>query len=157
MPANTNPLTSLRDIHLPPPVSFWPPAPGWTVLAAIILLIGFVLAYFYLKRCERARAKNAALKKLQQLQQLQDQQLNAVFLLGQLSSLLKRVALAYFPREQVAGLTGVNWLLFLNKTGDTKNFTSTAGRLLMSGPYQNKITENITPLFAYSKEWIRHV
>ena len=32
-----NPLVNLKDIHLPSPVSFWPPAPGWWILAVLLI------------------------------------------------------------------------------------------------------------------------
>jgi hypothetical protein len=36
-----DPLAQLRDIHLPEPVSWWPLAPGWWVLALLLLLMLF--------------------------------------------------------------------------------------------------------------------
>jgi len=36
-----NPLVNLKDIHLPPPVSFWPPAPGWWILALLMITTHF--------------------------------------------------------------------------------------------------------------------
>ncbi|MDP7406676.1 MAG: DUF4381 domain-containing protein, partial [SAR324 cluster bacterium] len=29
---NQDPLAALRDVHLPPAVSWWPPAPGWWII-----------------------------------------------------------------------------------------------------------------------------
>lgn len=43
-PAGDDPLAGLRDIHLPPDVPFWPPAPGWFALAGLVVLVLLVLA-----------------------------------------------------------------------------------------------------------------
>ena len=38
-------LAQLADIHLPAEVSYWPPAPGWWVLALLLLGSGFYLIH----------------------------------------------------------------------------------------------------------------
>lgn len=43
-PAGDDPLAGLPDIHLPPDVPFWPPAPGWFALAGLAVLVLLVLA-----------------------------------------------------------------------------------------------------------------
>ena len=35
MNGSPDPLSELRDIHLPDPVSWWPPAPGWWIAVGI--------------------------------------------------------------------------------------------------------------------------
>ena len=45
-----NPLDQLRDIHLPDALQWWPPAPGWWLLALFN-----ILAFVYLGRYLRAR------------------------------------------------------------------------------------------------------
>ncbi|MEW6257920.1 MAG: DUF4381 domain-containing protein [Pseudomonadota bacterium] len=43
-----DPLAGLRDIRLPAPVSFWPPAPGWWIVAGLVLvllLVALILEY----------------------------------------------------------------------------------------------------------------
>ena len=43
-----NPLDQLRDIHLPEPISWWPPAPGWWILAvASCALLAWILKYLH--------------------------------------------------------------------------------------------------------------
>ncbi|MGV6806815.1 MAG: DUF4381 domain-containing protein [bacterium] len=47
----TNPLDQLRDIHLPDPVAWWPPAPGWWLLGIVIaILILLCVRWFILRR-----------------------------------------------------------------------------------------------------------
>lgn len=41
--AGGDPLAELRDIRLPDTVSFWPPAPGWWMLAGLLVL-GLLIA-----------------------------------------------------------------------------------------------------------------
>ncbi|MEP9355352.1 DUF4381 domain-containing protein [Xanthobacter sp. KR7-65] len=43
-PGTEDPLAALRDIHLPPEVPVWPPAPGWYALAGLVVLVLIVLA-----------------------------------------------------------------------------------------------------------------
>ena len=49
----------LRDIHLPTRVSFWPPAPGWWVLAGLVG--GGLLATWLLRRWRARRRRQLAL------------------------------------------------------------------------------------------------
>lgn len=109
-----DPLAALKDIHLPPPVSAWPPAPGWWLLAGILLL-ALIAAIFLTLRWWRARAyRRAALHALRELQTQWQQHRDDRQLQSDVNRLLKQVALAAFPRTQVAALHGSDWLQFLD-------------------------------------------
>ena len=55
-----DPLSELRDLHLPAAVSPWPPAPGWWILLALIVLLivvaGYILAHYSDSRKYRRKA-----------------------------------------------------------------------------------------------------
>ena len=115
-------LQNLHDIVNPPPVPLFPPAPGWYWLAVILLL---ALGWWLWQSLRRYRAdayRRAALASLARLQAEDD--------LAALPALLKRTALAAFPRPRVAGLSGADWWRFLDYTGGADNFSDTAGPLL---------------------------
>ena len=63
---------------------------------------------------------------------------------AQLSEVLKRTALATFPRESVAGLTGTDWLAFLDRTGGTRDFTEGPGRALTTLAYDPRAAERVS-------------
>jgi hypothetical protein len=112
-------LSNLRDIVVPPPVSFWPPAPGWWVVGAACL----AAASFAIATVIRHRARNAYRREaLRELESADARDISAI---------LKRAALAAFPRSEVASLSGPAWLAFLDRTGGTQ-FATTA---LASLPY----------------------
>lgn len=127
----------IRDLHLPEAIGWWPLAPGWWIvigLAAFALLIA-------LRRAWIARRRNAArryaLQQLQQYTEAYTQHGNAVELGTQLSELLRRTMLAYAPRKEVAGLTGEEWLRWLDEDLDRPLFSEGDGRPLAEWPYRD--------------------
>jgi Ca-activated chloride channel family protein len=79
------------------------------------------------------------------------------WLVQRLSGIVRRYALASFPRTEVAGLVGSSWLGFLDRTGGTNQFTEGVGHLLRSGPYQPQSAVPASDLLPLVKYWIQHV
>ncbi len=155
MPARTDPLSQLRDIHLPEGVGFWPPAPGWWLLALIILGAIAAVVYRLWRHYRRNRYRRLALRQLQALASQSDK---AAYLQG-LNRLLKQTALAAPQTPPVAGLTGSRWLAFLDRSGDTDAFSRGPGRLLQQGPYAPEPVSDdraeLEALHRLAARWIR--
>ncbi len=121
MQAN-DPLSALRDIHLPEPVPFWPLAIGWWVLFGLLAL-AIAGAWFY--RRQRLRSlKLAALRELATLREHFESSGDVQALALELSDLLRRVALARFPRHEVASLHGEPWARFVSSTARSPELTA---------------------------------
>jgi hypothetical protein len=146
-------LQGLRDIHLPAPVSFWPPAPGWWLLALVIVLL-LVTTLWLWKRYRRTAYRRAALKELQKLQQALQQGQADTPIIAELSILLRRVAISRYGRQQVAALNGRAWLEFLDRTGRTTHF-STQGHALLEAPYRRHIAKQAEPLLTLAQRWLQ--
>lgn len=136
LPGAADPLAALRDWHLPEPVSWWPPAPGWWLLVGLVLLIGSLSLRAWRRWRHRTAPARLALVELQGLKAALVSGAEERPLVSALSALLRRLALARYPRVQVAGLTGPDWLDFLDRTGGAGAFTRGPGRLLAEIPYR---------------------
>ena len=154
-----DPLAQLRDIHLPDAVSAWPPAPGWWILAAIVLVLLAVGIYYCIQYIRRTRYRRQALKQLAALEQYHRQ---PTTYLQRLNHLLKQTALAADSSVDVAGLSGQQWLAFLDHSGNTTHFKQGAGTLLLQGPYLPEHASatipatTITELQKIARQWIKH-
>ena len=127
----------LRDLHLPEPVGWWPPAPGWWVLLLVVAsLCAYGLRWAYQRRQHNA-ARRSALQKLARLEAEYREHRNPVVLGKQLSQLLRRGMLAYAPRAEVAGLTGDAWLEWLDRGLPLPYFHTEGGKSLLNLPYRN--------------------
>jgi len=137
----------LRDIHLPEPIGWWPPALGWWLLLGTICGLG--LALFLLRRWLRKRRKEPkriARREFEKLQTEYQQQRDPKMLVEKISILLRRLYISSYPRTEVAGLTGEAWLEFLDKQLGSPQFTQGHGRCLIEAPYQANVAINVEVL-----------
>ena len=148
---NPDPLAQLRDIHLPEPVSWWPPAPGWWGLALVVPALFGLGAYILLRYLRKKRYRKAALNELTLLRKNSDPRTA----LEQLAALLRRVAIQSFGRKEVVGLTGQKWLELLDRTGRTNQFSCGPGEALGENLYRGDHQVAIDPLFQLAEKWIR--
>ncbi|MEO5331644.1 MAG: DUF4381 domain-containing protein [Magnetococcus sp. YQC-5] len=144
----------LRDIHLPDPVSWWPPALGWWL---VMLLFLFVLLAWGLYRLwsRRYRIQKIALAELEQLSMAYLKHQDGQRLTGELSALLRRVCLVRYPRHQVAGLAGEAWLDFLDQGVSGSLFSKGPGRVLITAPFQRHTQVQVEELMNLCRQWIR--
>lgn len=151
-------LSQLRDIHLPAPISWWPPAPGWWLLAVLVVAILFGLYFLYRRRLRNDWRRSALAELTRLRQQYQAQPTSAQIIVSELSVLLRRVAISCFPREEVAMLSGDKWLAFLDRgMGEGAAFQSEQGRLLAVAPYVADAAisaETLLGLFTLCENWI---
>ncbi len=147
-------LNQLHDIHLPDPLGIWPLAPGWLVLITVVIasLVAIIGWGWYWHR--HGKVKRAALRMLAEYEATYRNTSATQSTTAAINELLKRVALAYFPRERVANLYGRDWLLFLNQTSKQLDFLSTEDALLV-WPYQAGQGHDLQRLFYLAREWIK--
>jgi hypothetical protein len=147
----------LRDIHLPSPVSWWPPAPGWWLLAGLVLGVG-ALIWWWRRRRRRIRfaAVTLARGEFQEIAEAFRAHKEAPEeIVRQLSVLLRRLSISLFPRAEAAGLTGEAWLAFLDRPLQRAAFSGGEGRILAEAPYRPEVqAEEVEPLLALTREWI---
>jgi hypothetical protein len=125
----------LRDLHLPEAIGWWPLAPGWWFLIVLgIFGVLYLLRRSFL-RWRANRPRRIALRELTKAYDEYQRGLDAVTLSKKLSQLLRRAMLAYAPRDEVGGLTGPNWLEWLDRGLADQPFTAGPGRLIGSLPY----------------------
>jgi uncharacterized protein DUF4381 len=158
--ADPTSLENLFDIVAPPPVPWWPPAPGWFVVGGVLLVLVFWGARRAWGRWRAAAYRRAALAEWRQLKTRATDPGHREIALRHLPELVKRTALAAFPREAVASLSGMEWLRFLDRTGHTDAFTHGRGRLLPELAYDPRLAARldnaaVEDLFRIVRRWIR--
>jgi hypothetical protein len=140
-------LVELYDLLVQPPepdrVSMMPQTVGWLWLgAAVFLLAGYAL-WLWIKWRRATAYRREALIAVRQADA------DPVMI----AKVLRRTALAAFPRDRVAGLYGDSWLAFLDSAASV-NFSGTeAGKVLITAPYRPQAPNSDLP--AMAEKWIR--
>ena len=152
---NPSPLTGidLHDILAAPAPGFWPPAPGWWILAVLILGVVTVIGWRLITVWRRRRQRAHILAELDTLATDSPGQVAS-----RVSTLLRRVALMCFTRREVAPLSGDAWLAFLDRTGGNGDFFNGAGKVLATAPYSSaqQVTDSDKDaLVALARRWLK--
>lgn len=136
-------LQRLEPIPEPAAVSLWPQTAAWGWIGFLLLL----LAAWWLRRRLQQRRANAYRRAA--LAEIAASDRDPV----KIAAILRRTALAAFPRAQVAGLHGEDWLQFLDRSYGGEDFCNGPGRVLASIPYSKKLDAlDLEPL---AVEWIK--
>ncbi len=148
-------LSDIRDLD---PVSWWPPAPGWWLVLAGVLLLAFA-GYAAWRRWRDRRhrwRRDARLQLVALRRSLRAGDPKAVA--GELSQLIRRIAMARCGRAACAGLTGSAWLAWLG-AHDPQGFDwPREGRVLLTLPYAPQGSEadrrSLRRLLAALRPWV---
>lgn len=131
-PVNPDPAAAgqlvLRDIHVPG-ADWWPPAPGWWLLAILLIAVlygAWRLARMYFYNRRQRKAIEGAYQQVRE-RLLQSPDAGSV---ANASEFLRQVALNRYPRHEVAGLSGAAWLEFLDQSGGGDGFRNGPGAVL---------------------------
>ena len=113
----TDPLAQLHPLREPAAIGWWPLAPGWWILLALLLAAITLLVWLALRQYRRNAYRRQGQVVLAQIhsQWLADE--DALGCLTQANALLKAVALRAYPRRDIAGISGQCWQSFLNQSG----------------------------------------
>lgn len=148
------PQLLLRDIHMPGPISWWPPAPGWLILLTL-LIVGTIVAVLYARyQRKRNRIRRVSLKEIDAIQEAFQVHKNDMRLVRELSVLLRRVGVSRYHRADVASLTGTAWMSFLDRNLVGKPFSAGCGIVLMTAPYQRNPDIDANALLSCCRSWI---
>ncbi len=117
-------LDRLHDVVSPPPISWWPVAPGWYALAAVVTIGVIGLLWWARERSLRDRYRHEALG---ELASLRAEALPVGRCAADRMILLKRTALSAYPRAEVASLSGASWWRYLDEHVDEPLFAAGLG------------------------------
>ncbi|QPM88993.1 DUF4381 domain-containing protein [Pseudooceanicola algae] len=127
----------------PDPVTMTPQTWGWVVLAGLLALVLCGALWRWLAHRRANAYRRAALFQLQ----------NAATT-AEVAVILRRAALAAYPRAQVAGLTGPAWTAFLTDSGKA-TFPEAEATELTRAPYRDETAAPSPALIAAAGHWLR--
>ncbi|MBR0651777.1 DUF4381 domain-containing protein [Roseomonas terrae] len=118
MTADTPTREAMHGLILPPPVAFWPATPAWYAVYGIVAALLAWCGWLAWRRWRANAYRREALRAV------------AGAAPAEIAAILKRAALAAWPRAQVAGLAGADWAAFLRRTAPRAGLDAAAAERL---------------------------
>jgi hypothetical protein len=135
-------LENLKDIVVPPAVSWWPPAIGWWLLSGVFIVAATIFAIRAFLKWKASAYRRSALAELQ----------SAVTDAG-IAEILKRTALVAYPRVDVASLSGDPWCQWLGETSGIP-VTNSVRQALTAEIFRESDAPHHDQLREFAARWI---
>ena len=130
-------------------MAWTPQTVGWLVIAIWLMLVLLLAAAKLIGTRRRNRYRRQALTELKALQIRATQ---GEVVAGALAALLKRTALAAYPRRQVASLYGHGWADFLRRSSGNDRVVGETADELAAAAYTPDV--DVETLFEPARRWI---
>ena len=151
---NPSLLSQLAPDRAPPPLGWWPLAPGWWGLMALLLIAAGAL--LWLRRRRQAppsrRWQRAALRELAALQAQTD--LDDARLAQGVQQVLRRYAVVHYGREAVAALNGEAWIAFVVRRGG-QAWAGDSGPALLRSAYGSPGADTAASRSTHREHWLQ--
>ena len=134
-------LSNMRDIVLPPPVSWWPLAPGWWLLGLVVITLAAICTFRWVASYRRAAYRRTARRQLQTARTLMEVEM-----------VLRQTAIAAYPRREIASLTGQTWIHWLSAQSGL-NVPDEVGLALTESVYRS-VESDPEPARQFVASWI---
>jgi len=155
MHSDTSPLLAqLQDIHSAGQPGWWPPAPGWWLLAFVLLLVLMWLFRKLLDWNTVRRRRNAWLHELEELNRANDPLQQPHQYLASMNRLFRAVAVKAFPGTGCARLQGEQWVSFIVSLMP-EQVDSNGLDALSSGPYEALPQFEAAVLNDNARTWVK--
>ncbi|KHT48168.1 DUF4381 domain-containing protein [Vibrio sinaloensis] len=133
---------SLQPLHLPEAPAWFPLAWGWWAVFAAVLLCLLVMWLLLRWNKKRLAPKKTALRLLTQGAKP-----------SEAIELVRQAALCYYPREEIAQLTGTTWYEFLDSQLKAPRFTPNQTQW-QQALYSKQPISNGDELIQDCKDWV---
>lgn len=144
-------LDRMHDLVLPEPVPWTPETVGWGVLAgwlAALALLAFGHGLTARRRNQYRREAEAVLRAIEVRAEA-----DPASAAGEIAALVKRTALAAYPRDRVASLSGTAWAGFLRESAHGDPAVAAAAERIAAAAYRPDADGRA--LVAPARRWIR--
>jgi len=148
-------LDQLQDIHGAAEPGWWPPAPGWWVLGAVVAVALILALLWAVRRLQEHLRRRRLLKELEGLADSFDPRTQGAAYLAALNRVFRVIALRAFPGSDCARLQGKDWVAFIRDRMPGDSDLESLGAL-ESGPYRPSPEFDAAGLHLHARRWVAH-
>ncbi|MDO8909797.1 MAG: DUF4381 domain-containing protein [Pseudohongiella sp.] len=153
-------LSELADIRIPGEVSWWPLAPGWWVLGAVLIALAIYGAWRTQQRLVLQRRLGGAISELSKARRAlastgENDMSQRLIYVNEVNAVLRRVAILQL--NSAAGLSGQAWVNFLRTHDRAGLLTPELSGVLSQGRFAPRCDVNADALERFAREWIKNL